>query len=117
MLAEGRFASLPDTSYYWGDDFVVSLDSDGSGGNAPGDGDRPPRRGLERRVDRIRRPLDDARRQAGKCGCACHALPLGGGPAAMMVAEASVQARIQRGQIAGANEAPTSEIFEIVVNA
>jgi hypothetical protein len=33
-------ADLPDTSYYWGDDFVVSLDADGSGGEAPGDGDR-----------------------------------------------------------------------------
>ena len=33
-------ASLPDTSYYWGDDLVVSLDVDGSGGAAPGDGDR-----------------------------------------------------------------------------
>ena len=33
-------ASLPDTSYYWGDDLVVSLDPDGSGGADPGDGDR-----------------------------------------------------------------------------
>jgi len=33
-------ADLPDTSYYWGDDFVVSFDPDGSGGAAPGQGDR-----------------------------------------------------------------------------
>jgi hypothetical protein len=33
-------ASLPDSSFYWGDDFVVSLDPDGSGGSNPGDGDR-----------------------------------------------------------------------------
>jgi len=33
-------ADLPDTSYYWGDDFVVSVDPDGSGGAAPGAGDR-----------------------------------------------------------------------------
>ena len=33
-------ADLPDSSYYWGDDFVVSFDPDGSGGAAPGDGDR-----------------------------------------------------------------------------
>ena len=33
-------ADLPDTSYYWGDDFVVSFDPDGSGGNATGAGDR-----------------------------------------------------------------------------
>jgi hypothetical protein len=32
-------AMLPDTSYYWGDDLVISLDPDGSGGDAPGDGD------------------------------------------------------------------------------
>lgn len=33
-------ATMPDTSFYWGDDFVVSLDVDGSGGKSPGDGDR-----------------------------------------------------------------------------
>src|SRR4051794_9381598 len=33
-------ATLPDTSFYWGDDFVVSIDPDGSGGTNPGDGDR-----------------------------------------------------------------------------
>ena len=33
-------AELPDSSYYWGDDFVVSFDPDGSAGGAPGDGDR-----------------------------------------------------------------------------
>src|SRR4051812_31637375 len=33
-------ATLPDTSMYWGDDFVVSIDPDGSGGAAPGTGDR-----------------------------------------------------------------------------
>jgi hypothetical protein len=33
-------ATLPDTSFYWGDDFVVSLDHDGSGGSDPGAGDR-----------------------------------------------------------------------------
>lgn len=33
-------AALPDSTYYWGDDFVVSLDPDGSGGTSPGDGDR-----------------------------------------------------------------------------
>lgn len=33
-------AELPDTTYYWGDDLVVSLDVDGSGGAAPGVGDR-----------------------------------------------------------------------------
>ena len=33
-------ASLPDSSFYWGDDFVVSIDPDGSGGTNPGDGDR-----------------------------------------------------------------------------
>lgn len=33
-------ATLPDSSLYWGDDFVVSLDPDGSGGTSPGDGDR-----------------------------------------------------------------------------
>jgi hypothetical protein len=32
-------AQLPDSSYYWGDDFVVSIDPDGSHGNAPGAGD------------------------------------------------------------------------------
>lgn len=34
------FAVLPDTSFYWGDDLVISLDPDGSGGTAPGAGDR-----------------------------------------------------------------------------
>jgi hypothetical protein len=34
-------AELPDTSFYWGDDFVVSLDPDGSRGSSPGAGDRP----------------------------------------------------------------------------
>lgn len=33
-------ATLPDTSVYWGDDFVVSLDANGSGGEAPDVGDR-----------------------------------------------------------------------------
>jgi len=33
-------ADLSDTSYYWGDDFVVSFDPDGSGGTATGIGDR-----------------------------------------------------------------------------
>ena len=33
-------ADLPDTSYYWGDDLVVSFDPDGSGGSATGIGDR-----------------------------------------------------------------------------
>jgi len=33
-------ASLPDSSFYWGDDLVVSIDPDGSGGTSPGDGDR-----------------------------------------------------------------------------
>jgi len=33
-------AALPDSTPYWGDDLVVSLDPDGSGGAAPGDGDR-----------------------------------------------------------------------------
>lgn len=33
-------ATLPDSTYYWGDDFVISVDPDGSGGPAPGDGDR-----------------------------------------------------------------------------
>ena len=33
-------ALLPDTSMYWGDDFVVNLDANGSGGAAPDIGDR-----------------------------------------------------------------------------
>lgn len=33
-------ATIPDTSYYWGDDFVISLDPDGSGGEGPGPADR-----------------------------------------------------------------------------
>jgi hypothetical protein len=33
-------ATLPDSSFYWGDDLVVSIDPDGSGGPNPGDGDR-----------------------------------------------------------------------------
>ena len=33
-------ASLPDSTFYWGDDLVVSIDPDGSGGTAPGNGDR-----------------------------------------------------------------------------
>lgn len=33
-------AVLPDTSMYWGDDFVVSFDANGSGGAAPDVGDR-----------------------------------------------------------------------------
>ena len=33
-------ASLPDSTYYWGDDLVVSADMDGSGGASPGVGDR-----------------------------------------------------------------------------
>jgi len=33
-------AFLPDTSFYWGDDLVISLDPDGSGGARPGAGDR-----------------------------------------------------------------------------
>jgi hypothetical protein len=33
-------ASVPDSSFYWGDDLVVSIDADGSGGANPGDGDR-----------------------------------------------------------------------------
>jgi hypothetical protein len=33
-------AALPDTSFYWGDDFVISVDPDGRGGSSPGDGDR-----------------------------------------------------------------------------
>ncbi len=33
-------AVLPDSSFYWGDDLVVSIDPDGSGGSSPGDGDR-----------------------------------------------------------------------------
>ncbi len=33
-------ATMRDSSFYWGDDFVVSLDPDGSGGAAPGSGDR-----------------------------------------------------------------------------
>ena len=33
-------ASLPDSSFDWGDDLVVSVDPDGSGGANPGDGHR-----------------------------------------------------------------------------
>lgn len=31
---------LPDSTYYWGDDIVISLDTDGSGGSGPAHGDR-----------------------------------------------------------------------------
>jgi hypothetical protein len=33
-------ADLPDTTYYWGDDFVVSIDPRGRGGDTPDVGDR-----------------------------------------------------------------------------
>ena len=33
-------ATLPDATFYWGDDFVVSFDANGSGGTSPGPGDR-----------------------------------------------------------------------------
>jgi hypothetical protein len=33
-------ADAPDSTFYWGDDFVVSLDPDGRGGASPGAGDR-----------------------------------------------------------------------------
>jgi hypothetical protein len=33
-------AQMPDTSFYWGDDFVVSVDANGSAGAAPQSGDR-----------------------------------------------------------------------------
>lgn len=33
-------AELPDSTYYWGDDLVISLDPDGSGGHSPSEGDR-----------------------------------------------------------------------------
>jgi hypothetical protein len=33
-------AVVPDSTFYWGDDFVVSVDPDGSGGASPGIGDR-----------------------------------------------------------------------------
>ena len=33
-------AALPDTSFYWGDDFVISLDPDGSADTSPQTGDR-----------------------------------------------------------------------------
>lgn len=33
-------AELPDSTFYWGDDLVVSLDPDGSGGQSPSLGDR-----------------------------------------------------------------------------
>lgn len=33
-------ARLPDSTFYWGDDLVVAVDPDGSGGTAPGPGDR-----------------------------------------------------------------------------
>ena len=32
-------AEIPDSTMYWGDDLVVALDADGSGGAAPGAGD------------------------------------------------------------------------------
>jgi hypothetical protein len=33
-------AVVPDSTYYWGDDLVISLDPDGSGGTSPRAGDR-----------------------------------------------------------------------------
>lgn len=33
-------AEIPDSSYYWGDDLVISIDPDGSGGSVPSAGDR-----------------------------------------------------------------------------
>jgi hypothetical protein len=33
-------AAMPDTSFYWGDDLVISLDADGSADNSPQTGDR-----------------------------------------------------------------------------
>ena len=33
-------ADVPDSTMYWGDDVVISIDGDGSGGSAPGAGDR-----------------------------------------------------------------------------
>ena len=33
-------AEIPDSTSYWGDDLVVAVDLDGSGGSAPGAGDR-----------------------------------------------------------------------------
>jgi hypothetical protein len=33
-------AVMPDSTFYWGDDLVVNLDPDGSGGATPGEGDR-----------------------------------------------------------------------------
>lgn len=33
-------ATLPDSTFYWGDDLVISVDPDGSGGDVPGPGDR-----------------------------------------------------------------------------
>ena len=33
-------ATLPDSSFYWGDDFVISLDADGSADSSPQTGDR-----------------------------------------------------------------------------
>jgi hypothetical protein len=33
-------AAIPDTSFYWGDDFVISLDADGSADASPQTGDR-----------------------------------------------------------------------------
>ena len=33
-------ARIPDSTFYWGDDLVLSVDPDGSGGDRPGDGDR-----------------------------------------------------------------------------
>lgn len=32
-------ASIPDSSHYWGDDFVVSIDTEGNGGSSPGHDD------------------------------------------------------------------------------
>ena len=33
-------ATIPDSTFYWGDDFVASLNPNGAGGTGPGDGDR-----------------------------------------------------------------------------
>lgn len=33
-------ATIPDSTFHWGDDFVVSLDPNGSGGGSPGAGDQ-----------------------------------------------------------------------------
>lgn len=32
-------ASIPDSTFYWGDDFVVSIDTEGDGGSSPGHDD------------------------------------------------------------------------------